>query len=157
MKYSKLEAVLVFGLLFNKNFIDAGGHNQSPDYILEKFNKCFRIDDDKFKPVISNTEMEEYIQTWKVPGNDGHILNIIAWLTNPSNPNTKRHSWYEKFYHNFELCVCDFKDLHINPDGFMILHFVTTKAINRVLREWEEKSHYIAFNRTITISEITRA
>lgn len=151
MKYDKLEAVIVFSLVFDSLFYtNGGGYNQSPDYILEKFNQCFTVAPDKFKAYKDNDITRKYAKTWGVEDNFGNILNIISWI---STPNYKK-SRAEDTYDNFQKYVCDFKELILN-EKYMVLHFVAKQSVDKVLSAWQESNKYKKFKRLITIQEIT--
>jgi hypothetical protein len=151
------DKVLAFSLAFSP-YISSSAFSHSPDYILEKFNQCFTVPPDKFKPIVNNSVAAiDYIKTWGLGDmNPYNIINIINWLERPYRETSNDSSYIcliTRIYNEFNSQICEFTDVTFS-DNFMTLHTNSKEAILDILEGWAGLSSYKIFKRTHTINLI---
>jgi hypothetical protein len=157
MELDNFDKILAFSLAFSP-YVSDSAFNHSPDYILEKFNQCFTVSPNKFKPLTNNsTEVIDYINTWGLGDeNEGNIINIIRWLAHSHNQTLSDVSYIcliKRIHDEFITQICDFVDVTFSSI-FMVLHPNTKSHIFDILEGWSELSSYKALKREHTINSI---
>lgn len=148
----KIEKIYRFALFFSEHFGLGNLNGHSPDYIFEKINRNFDIQNTKFPEISENLKMEclaieSYENVWGI-FNDDLLMRFVIFLTI-----THQDCYPKSIITNFEKYICPISDIRLYDFSFT-LHFKTKNAIDEVIVKFLTTPYHKAIFRSLQINEM---